>query len=1011
MDNRTAGQRDSGFSFSQGTGWRLLALKTVLPVFLTVILFISTMYIIALPSLRRVLMDSKKEMIAELTNTVWGLLIDYNARVESGELTVAEAQERAINRIEALRYGPEHEDYFWINDTRPVMIMHPYRLDLVGKDLSDFKDPAGNNLFIDFVNTARDGGEGYVEYLWQWKSDSTRVVRKYSFVKSFTPWEWIVGTGMYVEDVYAEMDLVTRRVNFVFFIILALVLVISLFIIMERREIEKKRLRTEQSLLMSERKFRSISSSAMDAIVMMDHRGNVSFWNNAAEKIFGYKAQEVTGKPLHDAVLPLGSDIGHAEVMKEFRETGQSRLFGEVFNMIAGRKDGTRFPVEMTISPVMIEGEINVVGIIRDVSKRIEAEEELRESRERWTLHIDNTPLGYIHWDRDFRVIDWNPAAKAIFGYSPEEAIGRRSDELIIPEDVLPLVDGVWQNLLEQKGGTRSTNKNITKDGRDILCDWFNTTLVNDDGKVIGVSSLVRDVTEIRKAEEDIRKQSAALEQAFDGIAVVGMDDRIQFVNTAWARMHGYTAEELTGQDYSMSHTEKQLRGEVALLFEELERSGGASGEVGHRRKDNSVFPSRMTLSRLLDERGKPAGIIVTVQDISERKRLLDQLLQAQRVESIGHLAGSIAHDFNNLLSPILGYSEILLAELAPEDPRADDITQIKMAAERGRNLTRQLLAFGRKQMLEVKKVDLRGILTGFEKILRRTIREDIVLEIKLPMEPAMIEVDVTQIEMILMNLAVNAVDAMPDGGKITITVSETLLDGDSIQVRPGTIPGRYVELSFSDTGVGMDEKTANRVFEPFFTTKEQGKGTGLGLSTVYGIVQQHKGNIRVHSEMDTGTTFHVYLPKIEVVNSVVDENEKSFSEEVGGDETILVVEDDNIVRALVFRILSRYGYRVIQSGGADECLNNLQSLSGRVDLLLTDVVMPGMNGRELYDRLAGKIPDLRVIYMSGYTDDVIVHQGIIEDGVNYIQKPFSSSDLARKIRDVLDTAGGTPAG
>ncbi|MBU8921631.1 MAG: PAS domain S-box protein [Bacteroidales bacterium] len=1010
MDDRTTGQRDNGLSFSRGAEWRLLALKTVLPIFLTVILFISTIYIIALPALRRAMMDSKKEMISELANTAWGLLIDYNARVESGELSVAEAQERAIDRIGALRYGPEREDYFWINDMRPVMIMHPYRTDLVGKDLSDFKDPEGNHLFIDFVDTVQDGGEGFVEYLWQWKSDSTRIVPKYSFVKGFTPWGWIVGTGMYVEDVYAEIDLITRRVNFIFFIILALVLLLSFFIIIERREIERKRLRTEESLLMSERKFRSISSSAMDAVVMMDHMGDVSFWNEAAEKIFGYKAEEVTGKPIHDAVLPPDSDTNHMEIMEEFRKTGQSRLFGEVLSMIAGRKDGSRFPVEMTISPVMIEGKVNVVGIIRDVSKRIDAEKRLRESRERWTLHIDNTPLGFIQWDTDFRVIEWNPAAEAIFGYSLEEASGRRSDELVIPEDVIPSVADVWQKLLKQRGGTRSTNENITKDGRVILCDWFNTTLVNDDGKVIGVSSLIRDVTEIRKAEEDIRKQSAALEQAFDGIAVVGMDDRIQFVNTSWARMHGYTAEELTGQDYSISHTEEQSRGEVALLLKELERNGGASAEVGHRRKDESVFPSRMTLSRLMDERGKPAGIIVTVQDISERKKLLSQLLQSQRVESIGLLAGGIAHDFNNLLSPILGYSEMLLTELSPEDPRADDITQIKMAAERGRDLTRQLLAFGRKQMLEVKKVDMCGILTGFEKILRRTIREDIVLEINLLMEPAMIEVDVTQIEMILMNLAVNAMDAMPNGGRITITVSETLLEESSIQMRPGTVPGRYVELSFSDTGEGMDEETASRVFEPFYTTKEQGKGTGLGLSTVYGIVQQHKGNIWLYSEKNIGTTFRIYLPKVEVVSPAVNEDKKALSEEVGGSETILVVEDEDIVRALVSRILTRCGYRVIQYARPVECLRSLQSFSDRIDLLLTDVVMPGMNGRELYDKLAGKIPGLRVIYMSGYTDDVIVHQGIIDDGVEYIQKPFSNNDLSLKIRKSLDTAGPTTA-
>ncbi len=406
--------------------------------------------------------------------------------------------------------------------------------------------------------------------------------------------------------------------------------------------------------------------------------------------------------------------------------------------------------------------------------------------------------------------------------------------------------------------------------------------------------------------------------------------------------------------------------------------------------------------------RTTPFEVYCTLTDITERKRaeeertaLETQLLQSQKLESIGRLAGGVAHDFNNLLSPILGYADMMLSELPPADPRAEDLAQILQAAEKARDLTRQLLAFGRKQLLEMRLVNLGEVVRGLEKLLSRTLHEDIQLEIRLPDRLGTIRADVGQIEQVLMNLAVNAQDAMPGGGVITIALDDVDLDGD-VATHPDAEAGAYVRLSFSDTGTGMAPDIRERVFEPFFTTKPHGKGTGLGLATVYGIVTQHGGNIRVSSEPGQGTTFRIYLPRIDAP-AEGRAAAPSAGPAAHGSETIMVVEDDPGVREFVRRALRQHGYRVIVATTASECLALAADASTPWHLLLTDVVIPDLNGRLLYERLRPARPGLKVLYMSGYTTEVIATRGVLDKGVNFIQKPFSVAALGQKVRKVLD--------
>jgi signal transduction histidine kinase/CheY-like chemotaxis protein len=403
------------------------------------------------------------------------------------------------------------------------------------------------------------------------------------------------------------------------------------------------------------------------------------------------------------------------------------------------------------------------------------------------------------------------------------------------------------------------------------------------------------------------------------------------------------------------------------------------------------------------------AGAIANAQLYAERKRaedekaaLQEQLRQSQKMEAVGRLAGGIAHDFSNLLTVIKGFSQLSRIELKEGSPLRGNIDEIQNAAERAASLTRQLLAFSRRQVMEMKVLDLNALLRDLDKMLRRVIGEDVDLVTLLAEDLGRVKADPGQIEQVIMNLAVNARDAMPNGGKLTIETANVDLDESYARSHAEVKPGRYVMFSVSDTGVGMTPEVKERIFEPFFTTKEVGKGTGLGLSTAYGIVKQSDGNIWVYSEPEKGTTFKIYLTRVE------ETSEEAGKEAVAqglprGDETILVVEDEEKVRKLIVGVLTQQGYKVLEASYGDDALTIHEKHKGRIHLMLVDVIMPGMSGPELAKRLGSLNPKMKVLYMSGYTDSTIVHHGVLEKGVNYVQKPFTMDGLARKVREVLD--------
>jgi two-component system cell cycle sensor histidine kinase/response regulator CckA len=517
----------------------------------------------------------------------------------------------------------------------------------------------------------------------------------------------------------------------------------------------------------------------------------------------------------------------------------------------------------------------------------------------------------------------------------------------------------------------------------------------------------IEDFTRRKLLEEQLKESEERFRRMFetsrDGLMLINkVNGAVKHINRAVTDILGVEPVEIIEKsflDTGVLGKEVNFQG----LLEHLDVDGFLTRQTTlQNRRSNAEFHAEIFLVN------RATLIQCNIRDITERKRteeerhkLQKQLLQAQRLESVGRLAGGIAHDFNNILSIIVGYGQLMQNNLATGHPHHEALKEILKAAYRASSLTRQMLAFGRKQVLEINKEDLNGIIKGFDKLIRRVIGEDLELQLSLTPQKLLVEVDVNQIEQVLMNLAVNARDAMPNGGVLKFETAVVDLDASYADGHPGVTPGTYAMFAVTDTGMGMNQETLAQIFEPFFTTKGKDKGTGLGLATCYGIVKQHGGNIWVYSEPGHGTTFKIYLP-IATGSPKPSRKKSSMAEPPGGGETVMVVEDDESVRTLTCAILARCGYRVIESKSAMDAIEQSNRTEGPLDLVLTDVIMPDMKGPEVYHRIHERHPRAKVLYMSGYTDEVIVHKGILNEGVQFIQKPFTLQSFSNKIKKVL---------
>ncbi len=616
----------------------------------------------------------------------------------------------------------------------------------------------------------------------------------------------------------------------------------------------------------------------------------------------------------------------------------------------------------------------------------------------------------------DLRVISANRSFYDLFKVNPEKTVGQLIYDLGNKQWDIPKLRELLENILPEK--TSFDNYEVEHDfatiGRRVML--LNARQIEQAmGKERIILLAIEDITERRQLEdlleesaEQVLKESEEryriiFEGATEGILVADMETRrFRYCNPAICEMLGYAEEELIELGVTDIHPKESL-GHVLAEFEAQARGDRLlAPNLPCLRKDGSViFADIQTTSAVIDGLECNVGFFT---DVTKRMQIEEQFRQAQKMEAIGTLAGGVAHDFNNILTTIIGYADLMLMTVETDKPLTEEIEEIKLAGERAAALTRQLLAFSRKQIVQPKILDLNKLLTGIEKMLVRLIGEDIEILIIPKSDLWKIEIDPGQMEQVIMNLVVNAKDAMPNGGKLTIeTVNMDL--GENYFTDHGIVekhPGSYVVLTVSDTGIGMDKEAQERIFDPFYTTKEKGKGTGLGLSTIYGIVKQNNGFIWVYSEPGQGSTFKVYLPKVKG-DVKGEEKERTPVIKLAGFETVLIVEDDDSLRKLTQKSLQPHGYRILVAENGEDALRVSKEHEGTIDLLITDVVMPRMGGKEVAERLQPLHPQMKIIYMSGYTDDSIVHRGVLAPGLNFLEKPFSPAGLARKVREVLD--------
>ncbi len=786
---------------------RAASLRIIVPVGLTFVLFVLSVFLIFIPSMEDRMMEQKREMIRGLTDTACSLLDQCAAQASGGKLSLKDAQARAMSIISKLRYGPEGKDYFWINDMHPRMIMHPYRPDLDGKDLSNYADPKGKHLFLEFVKTVQDNDAGYVDYMWQWKDDPDHIVPKISYVKGFEPWGWIIGTGIYVEDVRTEIASITRRMILIFFGILAIIFLLSLYAIWQTVKTERQRKEAENGLLRSEKMFRTLGEDAPFGISMLSPDLRFEYLNPKFTEIFGYTKEDLPDK-----------------------ETWFEKAYPD---------ESYREKVIDTWRGDLVEN-----AGVEEIKPRV------------FTVKCKDGQDKIIH----FRAV--------------------------------ALEDG--RQLL--------TYEDITEKAK------MEKTLKENERKYINLYE------KSKRAEALYR---SLLDSSADAIITYDLEGKAQFVSPAFTHIFGWTFGEIEGGRIPfMPESERE---QTMAIIHDLVEYGKACHAFRTKRstKDGRLLDVSISASRYDDHEGNPSGLLVILRDISDKKRLEAQLQHAQRMESIGTLAGGVAHDFNNLLMAVQGNASLILLNKDSDHPDYKKIKNIEKQVQRGASLTKQLLGFARGGKYEVTPTNLNEIIRASTKMFART-KKELSINSKYQEKIWAVEADQGQIEQVLLNLFVNAWQAMSGGGNLFVETENLVLNADdvrSLEIKPG----RYVKISVSDTGVGMDASIRERIFDPFFTTREVGKGTGLGLASSYGIIRNHGGIIDVKSEKGKGSTFDIYLPAAK--SKVIDQRSEVSEDIKPGTETILLVDDEEIIIDVSPEMLTELGYEVLTARSGEEAL------------------------------------------------------------------------------------------
>ncbi len=805
-------------------------------------------------------------------------------------------------------------------------------------------------------------------------------IRFYAGFPLITPKGFAIGTLAVMDRVPRELDTTQRQI----------------LTLLAKHLIEH--LESQRSAGESTATLRAMIEANPLAVMALDLHGKVLLWNERAEQIFGYTREEVLGKS--SPLVPPEDEGTHAEIMDRL-------LRGEPLLRLENRrgihKGGHFVDVNISISAIRNDkGKIiGSLGMLDDITERKKIERNLIQ----FGSLVESSGDAIIGGTVDGIITAWNRGAERLYGYTADEMIGQ-SIARIYPVDRLQERAWILDAIKRGESIHNLETVRLRKNGEAVDVSVTMSIVKDSTGKPIAVSNIARDITEKKRAERELEQTlslvRATLEATADGILALDRKGRVVGINQRFAEMWRLPKEIVERGDTQagLEYATAQVRDPE--YFQEKIRRYFAGEQLDSY--DFIEFKDGRVLERYIHPQiinAEIVGYVFSYRDITRRRQLEEQLRQAQKMEAIGQLAGGIAHDFNNLLNVIIGYTELTKMNLPANDPSRANIDHVMKAAERAASLTRQLLIFSRKQVTNLEVVDVNRIVGGMSAMLRRLIGEDIELDLSLDKNTGHVKGDVGQLEQVVMNLAINARDAMPTGGKLSIRTLRKVINAESPQIS-NLSPGDHVLIEVQDTGQGIPDEIRSHIFEPFFTTKEPGKGTGLGLATVYGIVHQIGGEIELFSSPGKGATFQVILPVVNQGSS--DQTGQASEVATGGHEVILVVEDEESLRKLICFSLSKQGYTVLDAKHGAEALLVANDYKGVIDMLITDVVMPGMRGWELAHKMTQLCPGIRVLYISGYTDRAVLDPTALGDNAAFLQKPFTPSALTHKVRAFLES-------
>jgi len=772
-----------------------------------------------------------------------------------------------------------------------------------------------------------------------------------------------------------------------------------------------ERQRLENSLQENQTKFESLIETTQTGYVILDANGNVQDANQEYARLTGRSLKEISQGNLLEWTAPHDLERNAAEIKKCIEQGYVRNLEMDYIS-----PDGKICPIEINATVLKTPTGINILTLCRDITARKQVEQRLRDSE--FLFKESQRAANIGSYKADFIADAWESSEvlDRIFGIDqtyPRTVQGWM--DIVHPDD---------REMMEQhlKGEVASKRQPFNKeyrifrkaDGQIRWVQGLGETTFDATGRLLSLTGTIQDITEHKRAEEQSRSSEAKYrvlhESMRDAFATVDMEGRIQESNSVFQALLGYSEDELRHLTYVDLTPLKWQAVEAKILAEQVLSCGYSDVyEKEYRRKDGTVFPVELRTVLIRDTDGKPTAMWAIIRDITERKRgeeervkLQSQLNQVQKMETVGRLAGGVAHDFNNMMGIVLGFTELALMDMPADQPLFSDLQEIQKAAQSAAELTRQLLAFARKQTVEPKILDLNETVEGMLKMLRRLIRENIALVWNSGVNLPSIKMDPSQIDQLLVNLCANARDAIAEVGKVTLETQKVIFDDEYCAQHMDVVPGEYVLLAVSDNGCGMDQEISPHIFEPFFTTKGVGKGSGLGLATVYGIVKQNNGFIHVRSEPGQGTTISVFLPAHQ--GTAAQRDSENLPIKISqGHETILLVEDEPALLDLGKITLESLGYRVLVASAPSDAIRLAEKHAAEIQLVLTDMIMPEMTGRDLARRLLVINPNFKCLFMSGYAAEVIASQGVLEEGLNFIQKPCARKDLGDKVRLALD--------